>query len=241
MIRGRLRRRRGAGDRGEAQDDVIELNLDELSGLFSPPGWLRDAGFSAWLLAGVILLAVGITWILSLTHVIFVPLMVAVVIAAVAGPLVSWLKRHGVPRGLGAALVLLAIVLAGSFAAYLVLAGVTSEASGITDRLTSAAGKIQGWLEDIGVSEDKAQRANDDVSQGASDSFHALLSGAASGVRELSSLVFFLAMTVLSLFFLLKDGPTIRAWTEQHMGVPRTWLAPSPAVPSNRCAATSSG
>jgi predicted PurR-regulated permease PerM len=34
-------------------------------------------------------------------------------------------------------------------------------------------------------------------------------------------LVFFLAMTTLSLFFLLKDGPTIRAWTEQHLGVPR--------------------
>ncbi len=27
-------------------------------------------------------------------------------------------------------------------------------------------------------------------------------------------------MTALSLFFLLKDGPTIRAWTEQHLGVP---------------------
>ena len=27
-------------------------------------------------------------------------------------------------------------------------------------------------------------------------------------------------MTALSLFFLLKDGPTIRAWTERHMGVP---------------------
>ena len=27
-------------------------------------------------------------------------------------------------------------------------------------------------------------------------------------------------MTALSLFFLLKDGPTIRAWTERHIGVP---------------------
>ena len=27
-------------------------------------------------------------------------------------------------------------------------------------------------------------------------------------------------MTVLSLFFLLKDGPTIRSWSERHMGVP---------------------
>ena len=27
-------------------------------------------------------------------------------------------------------------------------------------------------------------------------------------------------MAVLSLFFLLKDGPTIRSWSERHMGVP---------------------
>src|SRR6185503_15845267 len=28
------------------------------------------------------------------------------------------------------------------------------------------------------------------------------------------------ALTTLSLFFLLKDGPVIRAWTERHLGVP---------------------
>jgi putative heme transporter len=32
--------------------------------------------------------------------------------------------------------------------------------------------------------------------------------------------VFFLALTALSLFFLLKDGPVIRAWGERHFGVP---------------------
>jgi len=30
----------------------------------------------------------------------------------------------------------------------------------------------------------------------------------------------FLTFTALSLFFLLKDGPVIRAWTERHMGLP---------------------
>jgi hypothetical protein len=27
-------------------------------------------------------------------------------------------------------------------------------------------------------------------------------------------------MTILILFFLLLDGPTIRSWVERHMGVP---------------------
>ncbi len=54
-----------------------------------------------------------------------------------------------------------------------------------------------------------------------SGAFHALLKGAAVGVKVLSSLAIFLSFTALSLFFLLKDGPLIRHWVERHMGVPR--------------------
>ena len=72
----------------------------------------------------------------------------------------------------------------------------------------------------MGVSDGKAADANSSLSAGASDTFDTLLKGVAGGIEGLSSFVFFLAMTVLSLFFLLKDGPTIRRWAEEHMGVP---------------------
>jgi predicted PurR-regulated permease PerM len=48
-----------------------------------------------------------------------------------------------------------------------------------------------------------------------------LLHGALTGVEELASLVFFLSLTALSLFFLLKDGPLIREWMEGRMRVPK--------------------
>jgi putative heme transporter len=218
VIRGRLRRLRGDDDR--RGDEYIEIDPSELSGLFAAPNWLRDAGFTSWLLVGVILLAVGIVWFLSLTAVIFVPVIVAGVISAVAGQLVALLKRLGVPRGLGAALVLLLIVCAGVLAAYLVLTGISSETSGISKHLTAGADEIEGWLKDLGVSDGKAEAANSDVSSGASNSFDALINGVIGGIEKLASLAFFVAMTVLSLFFLLKDGPTIRSWGERHMGVP---------------------
>jgi predicted PurR-regulated permease PerM len=171
-------------------------------------------------LVGVILLLAGTVWFLSLTAVIFIPLVVAGVISAVAEPLVSLLERHGVPRLLGTGLVLLGIVAAGLLAGYLVLSGIGSETSGITEHLTAAADKLEGWLKDLGVSDGKAHAANQDLSAGTSDSFQALLGGVATGIEKLSSLAFFLAMTILSLIFLLKDGPTIRSWSERHMGVP---------------------
>jgi predicted PurR-regulated permease PerM len=219
-IRGRLRRDRSAGEEQKGEGDYVEIDPGELTGVFAAPRWLRDAGFTAWLLVGITLLLVGFVWLLSLTHVIVLPLVTAGVIAAVAGPLVGWLNRHRVPRALGAALVLLGIVAVGCLAVYLILTGITSETSSISGHLTSGADKIEGWLKDLGVSSGKAQAANQDASSGTSDAFRGLIGGVATGIGALSSLVFFLAMTVLSLFFLLKDGPSIRSWGERHMGVP---------------------
>jgi predicted PurR-regulated permease PerM len=53
------------------------------------------------------------------------------------------------------------------------------------------------------------------------DAGHQLLTGLGEGLKALSGLAFFLALTALSLFFLLMDGPKIRSWAEGHLGVPR--------------------
>jgi putative heme transporter len=219
VIRGRLRRARGAGE-SEQADEFIEIDPAELSGLFAAPRWLRDAGFTAWLVVGVLVLLAGVVWLLTLTEVIVIPLIVAGVTAAVAGQLVALLKRHRVPRGVGALLVLLLIIGAGVLAGYLVLRGIGTETAAISDQLQHGASKVEGWLKDLGISDGKAQAANHDVSSGTSDSFKALTQGLAGGVERLASLAFFVAMTILSLFFLLKDGPVIRSWTERHVGLP---------------------
>jgi predicted PurR-regulated permease PerM len=218
FLRGRVRRRGASAE--ERQDEYIEIDAAELTGVFRAPGWLRDAGLTAWLLVGITVLLVGLVWLASLTSVIVIPVLVAGVIAAVAGQLVSLLARHRVPRGLGAVLVLLLIVGVGALATYLILTGITSESASIGNALKSGASEIEDWLKDIGVSDGKAHQANQDASSGASDSYNALLHGVLGGIEKLSSLVFFLAMTALSLFFLLKDGPTVRSWAERHLGVP---------------------
>jgi putative heme transporter len=150
---------------------------------------MRNLGLSAWLLVGVAAALVGAVWLLSLTETIVMPLITAGIIASVTGPLVDWLKRHGLPRGLGAALVLGLITLVALGVGLLVLTGIASQAA-------HASASVSG-------------------------AFEALTHGVLGGVERLASLAVFLSFTALSLFFLLKDSPTIGAFVERHLGVPQ--------------------
>ena len=220
MIRGRLHRRSRSGG-GSDEDEVVEIDPGQLSGLFATPTWLRDIGFSAWLLVGVTLLLVGAIWLLSLTHTIVAPVITATVVAAVASPLVRWLAGRGLPRGVSAALLLVSLVALAAGVVFVVVAGITSESGNITGQLSEAKDTMEGWLKDLGVDPNTAKDAKDEASSSATTSVSTLLQGVAGGLKELSSLVFFLGLTALSLFFLLKDGPVIRAWGERHLGVPQ--------------------
>lgn len=169
---------------------------------------------------GVTLFLVGMVWILSLTETIVLPVIAASVIAAVASPLVGWMERHHVPRAAGAALLLLGLVVLGVLVTFVVVAGITNHTSDLSGQLSDAKQTITGWLKDLGVDPGTAENAKNEASSSTSTSVSALLGGLATGIEKLASLAFFLALTTLSLFFLLKDGPVIRAWTERHLGVP---------------------
>ena len=221
LIRGRLRRRGGAGETVATESEYVEIDPRELRGVFAAPGWLRDVGFTAWLLVGVALFLVGAVWLLALTATIVLPVITAAVVGAVASPLVRRMNEHRVPRAIGAILVMLGIVAVGAGMFVLILGGITNEIGSITEQLGNAKDEIAGWLQDIGVDPTTANEAKDEASGSVNDAVSQLLSGLGEGLKALSGLAFFLALTALSLFFLLMDGPKIRAWAEGHLGVPR--------------------
>lgn len=218
MFRGRLRR--PGRERDAVEDEVIEIEPGALSGLFAAPQWLRDLGFSAWLLVGVAAALVGAIWLLSLTEAIVMPVITAGIIASVATPLVDWLRRHGVPRGAGAGLVLVGIIAIGFGVGLIVLTGIASQADGLSARLQEGASQVESWARDLGVKAPTAADANSEASASVSSAFQALTQGLLGGIDRLASLAVFLSFTALSLFFLLKDAPQIGGFVERHLGVP---------------------
>jgi predicted PurR-regulated permease PerM len=203
-----------------AEDEVIELEPGELSGLFASPQWLRDLGFSAWLLVGVGAAVVGLIWLLSLTQTIVMPVITAAIIAAVASPLVDRLRRLGLPRGIGAALVLVAIIAIAFGVGLIVITGISSQADGLSARLQEGASQLESWARDLGVKAPTAADAKSEASASISGAFQALTQGLLGGIDKLAGLAVFLSFTALSLFFLLKDGPEIGAFIERHLGMP---------------------
>ena len=222
-MRVRLPKHRGHKDGGIAvtsdgtEIDVIQL--EALSTVFSPPRWLRDLGRASWLLVGVFALLAGLIWLLATTYTIVGPVVAAAIVATVAMPLVARLSRH-MPRPAAAVLVLLGLVAIGVFVLVIVISGITGQEGEIGQHASAAADKAESWLTSAGVDQSGASSAESSMKSDVPSVISTLTKGVIDGIKGLTSVVFGLSLAVLSLFFLLKDGPSLRAWVDRHLGVP---------------------
>jgi len=216
-----LLRRDGAGEPEEPPGvELTPVEAGQLATVFTPPRWLRDLGRTSWLLVGFFLLVAGLVWLLGTTQTIVGPVVAAGIVATVASPIVRWLSDHRIPRAAGAAIVLLGAVVLAVLVAVVVIGGVTSQASEIAKNATAAADKAEGWLTSLGVGDSGAASSKDAVEKDVPAIISALTTGVIHGIKGITSVAFALSFAALSLFFLLKDGPSMRGWVDRHLGVP---------------------
>ena len=218
-----LRGRHDVEEGGAARSDSAEVaiarrDLQDLSTYFAAPKWLKDLGRTSWLLVGVFGLLVGIVWLLGATERIVGPVLVATIVATVAMPVASLFARH-VPRIVAAALVLVGLVAISLLVVVVVIGGITSQRGEIGERATAAADKAEHWLERAGVNHSGASSAESNLKADVPKIISTLTKGIIGGIRGLASVAFGLSLAALSLFFLLKDGPVLRAWVDRHLGV----------------------
>jgi predicted PurR-regulated permease PerM len=224
-MRAHFPKRRQHKDAAEitVDSDGIEIGvvqLDALTTVFSPPRWLRDLGRASWLIVGVFALLAGLIWLLAATYTITGPVVAATIVATVAMPVVAKLSGH-MPRAAAAGVVLLGLVAIAAFVVVIVISGITGQTAEIKKNASAAADKAQGWLTSAGVDESGASSATSSVKADVPSIISTLAKGVIDGIKGLASLAFGLSFAVLSLFFLLKDGPSMRAWLDRHLGVPQ--------------------
>ena len=196
---------------------VIHLDASELTGLFAAPAWLRDLGVMSWLFVGFGLLIAGLVLLAAQLATIVVPVILGGVLAAVAGPLVRRMERHRIPRLLGAVIVLVLMMAVGIGVLLMILSGLSSQSNTISKAMNSALGEVKGWLNDAGITNTKV---DGELKKSVPSAGNALLGGVVEGITALASIATFVVFTAFSTLFILKDGPTMRAWAERHMGIP---------------------
>ena len=165
--------------------DLDQAQLEQLSGVFAAPRWLRDLGIAAWLCVGAILLLVGLIWLLGATAEITGPVVIAFLLACVTTPLVRWLARHRVGRAGGAAIVVLSFFGLAVLITLLVIGGISSQTSDISSTISSAGDKIAAWLEDAGITSSSASSTTETAQTTTTDAVQTLISGIATGISGL--------------------------------------------------------
>ncbi|MDQ3742494.1 MAG: AI-2E family transporter [Actinomycetota bacterium] len=144
----------------------------------------------------------------------FIPVVVALLLSTLLVPPARWLQRRGAPPALAAFTVFLGGLAA--FAALIALLGppVVNEFGTIGDRVREGADKLGAYLADspLQLDEEKVQREIDRVDDRLRENSGTITSGVLSGAAVVGQLFAALLITLVVLFFFVKDGPRIWQW-----------------------------
>ncbi len=173
---------------------------------------------AAWAWRFLVIVAAGyvVARVLGYLMVIVLPVVVALLIAALVEPVVSWMERRGFPRGLSAGVVVLIGIL--SVVALLSVAGnqVANGAQDLADSVVQGIDQITDWLKNGPLHatdsqiNDVLERAQAQLTKFAQDGevlSHVTEIGAAVG-----HVVAGFFIVLFSTYFFLADGSRIWAW-----------------------------
>ncbi|MCL2526104.1 MAG: AI-2E family transporter [Coriobacteriia bacterium] len=154
--------------------------------------FLESFGVPRWLVAGgltflmLILWGVGIAgglYLFNWSSAISIPLLLAVVVAVVAFPLVKWFDKLHLPRIISSILVIFLILGLGYGTVHVTITGVVNQAPAIGRQLSSGATDLMNYTRDGLISIGLPERTIDSYVEQVSDSISQIFTGAAdSGI-----------------------------------------------------------
>ncbi|MFD8493782.1 AI-2E family transporter [Amycolatopsis sp. NPDC059657] len=151
---------------------------------------------------------------------VVVPVAVALLLAGLLAPSVSWLVRRKVPRGLATAIVVVAgLATVGGVITFVVIT-VTEGMPELIEQVRRSIGELRGWLREgpLHLSQLQLDQALDKVSATLSANQSAIASGAVSTALSVGELLSELLLMVFCLIFFLSQGKQI--WDFLLGGVP---------------------
>jgi putative heme transporter len=162
----------------------------------------------SWRLLAVAGMAVVVGYVVITLRLVVIPVAVALLLTALLGPVVDWLARHRVPRGLATMVVLIAgLALIGGLLAFVIQAFV----SGLPDlqtQILNSVTQIRLWLQHppFGLPPVNVQNLLDSLSRSLANNRNAITSGALSTAFTVGQYLTGAALALFTLIYFLYGG-----------------------------------
>ncbi len=188
--------------------------------LTQTPHWLRLTGVYGWLFVGAAALIVGLFWIVTYTSDLTMPLGVALVFGMLFAPIVDWLHKRRIPRGIGATIVLIVLLAVIALTLGLVINGVIGQSKIIGDQVTAGVDSVVVWAQGLDLPPGTVDEAVARLTSALEDTGGAIATALTRGLSGTLTALSGLFLGAFMLFFMLKDWNAISAWVGCHLGVP---------------------
>lgn len=164
--------------------------------------------------AAVLIYALGQTWP------IWYPVALALIVASVLAPPVTWLRSRGVPSAAAAGLVMLSFLGIIVGAVLVIAPQVAGQVPDIADRATSGLNEVRRWLVTgpFDVSEDQINTAIAALQNKIQDSADAISAGVFSTISAATSAVVNTVVILILTFLFIKDGHRFTPWASSLGG-----------------------
>ena len=174
-----------------------------------PRGLLR-LGVATWTVIGIGIVLTFTLAVLAAVSEIVMPLIFAVMIGAVAYPLAARLQRRGMRPAMAALAVVTGIILAGVAVVLIAVQAIGQQTAQLADNIDDALAEVAGSSSTTGLDVAALTDIRHAVSSMAGFIGRGLLTAVIGGVGAVVGLVGSVILSMLIMYYLLKDGPDIR-------------------------------
>ncbi|WP_250006151.1 AI-2E family transporter [Actinoplanes sp. M2I2] len=191
------------------------------------PRAVRVAGAWAWRI--VLFFAVGwlLLQVIARLDVVIIPVVVALLLAAMFQPVAAWLRTRGMGRTPSAALVLITALIVVFGGLGLIVNTVVSQLDTLSAQVGDGVRQVQDWLarSPLHISQDQINDAIAQAQTSITSNRGALTSGALTTATTIGEVATGFFLTLFTLFFFLRDGDQI--WRFVCRLLPRTARVPT--------------
>jgi predicted PurR-regulated permease PerM len=171
---------------------------------------------AAWAWRFVVVCAAGaiVLYLLDLFLVVVLPVVIALLLAALASPVVGWLQRLGLPRKV-AALVIVVLGVLGIAALVAFVSGQVSSGMGdLSDQVVNGINQVRDWLRDgpLKITDSQLSNALDQTQDKLSEMSSEAVSTATEVGTAVGHIVAGLFIVLFATYVFLADGAMIWAW-----------------------------